>query len=184
MHDLVGVSDEDCKDQLRMDQASFHKLSHLAQTIDGLKSSRNISVAEKVARMDPLGNAIGPDGDRGKATENGFKAGFQRELEKSMRKILPGTDIVANPHINSKIHANPHLKCVLFKSWSYYSQWLEIFGKDRATGENVVDPIDLVNDLLRMGFEQESETGDKYIPRSPDVRKSMTTIYVYRYNPE
>ncbi|KAL8515213.1 hypothetical protein ACS0TY_014068 [Phlomoides rotata] len=37
-------------------------------------------------------------------TDNGFKAGFQRELEKGMRKIFPGTDLVANLHINSKIH--------------------------------------------------------------------------------
>ncbi|KAL8463272.1 hypothetical protein ACS0TY_034062 [Phlomoides rotata] len=36
--------------------------------------------------------------------ENGFKAGFQRELEKLMRKLLPGTDILATPHINYKIH--------------------------------------------------------------------------------
>ncbi|KAL8486585.1 hypothetical protein ACS0TY_023319 [Phlomoides rotata] len=36
--------------------------------------------------------------------DNGFKAGFQRELEKVMRKLLPGTDIAATPHINSKIH--------------------------------------------------------------------------------
>ncbi|KAL8554481.1 hypothetical protein ACS0TY_002609 [Phlomoides rotata] len=36
--------------------------------------------------------------------ENGFKCGFQRELEKGMHKLLVGTDIAANPHINSKIH--------------------------------------------------------------------------------
>ncbi|KAL8518370.1 hypothetical protein ACS0TY_009667 [Phlomoides rotata] len=36
--------------------------------------------------------------------DNGFKAGFLRELEKKMRKMLPGSDIVANPHIHSKIH--------------------------------------------------------------------------------
>ncbi|KAL8479414.1 hypothetical protein ACS0TY_026339 [Phlomoides rotata] len=36
--------------------------------------------------------------------ENGFKAGFQRELEKLIRKLLPGTDIVDNPHINSKTY--------------------------------------------------------------------------------
>ncbi|KAL8463955.1 hypothetical protein ACS0TY_033773 [Phlomoides rotata] len=35
--------------------------------------------------------------------KNGFRAGFQRELEKGMRKRMPCTDIVANPHINSKI---------------------------------------------------------------------------------
>lgn len=36
--------------------------------------------------------------------DNRYKCGFQRELEKGMRKLLVGTDIVANPHINSKIH--------------------------------------------------------------------------------
>ncbi|KAL8459014.1 hypothetical protein ACS0TY_036477 [Phlomoides rotata] len=82
--------------------------------------------------MDARGSAIAPNVDKGKVVrsrrlwskveedklthclidivndgwkaENGFKAGFQRELEKNMRKMLPGTDIVANPHINSKIH--------------------------------------------------------------------------------
>ncbi|KAL8504255.1 hypothetical protein ACS0TY_022837 [Phlomoides rotata] len=48
MHDLVMVSDDDCKDQLRMDRASFHKLCGLVCTFGGLKSSRNISVEEKV----------------------------------------------------------------------------------------------------------------------------------------
>ncbi|KAL8507905.1 hypothetical protein ACS0TY_018452 [Phlomoides rotata] len=132
--------------------------------------------------------------------ENGFKAGFQRELERSMRKMLPGTDILATPHINSKIHvwkkeygvisdllsksgmgwnsttsmievgdeavwdasrrADPHLKSVRYKSWPYYSQWLEIFGKDRATGENT--------ELLRVDLEQEGDNGEKNIPRFKD----------------
>ncbi|KAL8522742.1 hypothetical protein ACS0TY_012909 [Phlomoides rotata] len=125
--------------------------------------------------------------------DNGFRCGFQRELEKGMRKLLVGTDIVANPHINFKIHvwkkeygalsdllsksgigwnsttntidvldetvwdaqkkADPHVKGVRFKTWSYYTHWIEIFGKDRATGENAVDPIDLVNDLYRTTYE-------------------------------
>ncbi|KAL8488846.1 hypothetical protein ACS0TY_024956 [Phlomoides rotata] len=82
--------------------------------------------------MDARGSAIAPNVEKGKAVrgcrswskveedalihylidivndgwkdENGFKAGFQRELEKNMCKMLPGTDIVATPHINSKIH--------------------------------------------------------------------------------
>ncbi|KAL8493174.1 hypothetical protein ACS0TY_024401 [Phlomoides rotata] len=83
--------------------------------------------------MDQFGNPIGQDADRvnrvvrvrrswskfeedslimcltdvmhaGWKSENGFRAGFQRDLEKGMRKIMSGTDIVANPHINSKIH--------------------------------------------------------------------------------
>ncbi|KAL8515038.1 hypothetical protein ACS0TY_013934 [Phlomoides rotata] len=90
-----------------------------------------------------------------------------------MRKLLPGTDIVSNPHINSKIHVwkkeyDPHVKGIRYKTLPYYAQWIEIFGKDKAIGENVVDPIDLVNELYRSGCEQEGETGDKYVPLTPN----------------
>ncbi|KAL8506145.1 hypothetical protein ACS0TY_017130 [Phlomoides rotata] len=114
--------------------------------------------------------------NEGWKAENGFRAGFQRELEKRMRKKLSGTYILATPHINSKIHvwkkgygalsdllsksgigwnstssmievedeavwdgcrrcftelqADPHVKGIRFKTWSYYPQWIEIFGKD------------------------------------------------------
>ncbi|KAL8456423.1 hypothetical protein ACS0TY_034580 [Phlomoides rotata] len=49
MHDLVGVSDGDCRDQLRMDRSTFHKLCFLLHSQCGLKSSRNVTIAEKVA---------------------------------------------------------------------------------------------------------------------------------------
>ncbi|KAL8505739.1 hypothetical protein ACS0TY_016815 [Phlomoides rotata] len=45
------------------------------------------------------------------------------------------------------LKADPQVKGIRYKTWSYYSHWLEIFGKDRATGKNVMDPNDLVNDL-------------------------------------
>ncbi|KAL8550958.1 hypothetical protein ACS0TY_000149 [Phlomoides rotata] len=259
MTDLVDVSDEDCRNKLRMDRTSFYRLCHLLQNIGGLKSSKYINVYEKVAmflsilahhsknrcvkfqfkrsgqtvskqfhsvlrsvlklhylllvkphpisedsddvRMDPSCAGFGHEVDKKKSTrgrrswsrveedalihyltdivndgwkvDNGFKAGFLRELEKGMRRILPATDIVANPHINSKIHvwkkeysalsdllsksgigwnsttsmidgedervwdackrADPQFKGIRYKTWSYYSYWLEIFGKDRAT---------------------------------------------------
>ncbi|KAL8499487.1 hypothetical protein ACS0TY_022440 [Phlomoides rotata] len=140
-------------------------------------------------------------------SENGFKAGFQRELEKGMRKILPGTEIIVNPYINSKIHvwkkeygvlsdllsksgigwnsttsmievedegvwdiyiwADQRVKGLRYKTWSYYLQWIYNFGKDRATGENVVDHIDLANELYRNGMDQEWETREKYVPLTP-----------------
>ncbi|KAL8531838.1 hypothetical protein ACS0TY_008441 [Phlomoides rotata] len=89
--------------------------------------------------------------------KNGFKAGFQRELEKGLRKILCGTDIV-----------DPYVKGLRYKMWPYYPHWIEIFWKDRATGENDVDPIDLVNELYRNEMEQEGETGEKYVPLTPE----------------
>ncbi|KAL8481808.1 hypothetical protein ACS0TY_028087 [Phlomoides rotata] len=116
--------------------------------------------------------------------------GFQRELEKGIRKLLPGTDLVANPHINSKIHvwkkkygslgdllsksgigwnsitqtidvidetADPGVKIMCHKSFPYYEHWMNIFGKDRATGENVVDPIDMVNSFFNNAPEEEGD---------------------------
>ncbi|KAL8479170.1 hypothetical protein ACS0TY_026145 [Phlomoides rotata] len=125
-----------------------------------------------------------------------------------MRKIIPATDIVANLHINSKIHVwkkeygalsdllsksgigwnsttsmlevedegvwksckrvDPHVKGLRYKTWPYYPQWIEIFRKDRATSENVVYPIDLINELYKTGMDQEGDTGDKYVPLTPE----------------
>ncbi|KAL8483563.1 hypothetical protein ACS0TY_026301 [Phlomoides rotata] len=186
--------------------------------------------------MDPRGNPVGKDVDRAKTVhcrrswtrfeedalihcltdvvndgwkaENGFRAGFQRELERGMRARLPGTDILANPHINSKIHvwkkeygtlsdvlsksgigwnsttsmievedesvwegcrrADLNLKVVRYKTWPYYSQWIEIFGKDRASGTSDVDPVEMANDLGCDECEEEGETGEKYVPLTED----------------
>ncbi|KAL8476598.1 hypothetical protein ACS0TY_029046 [Phlomoides rotata] len=266
MTELVHLSDEDCKNNLRMDRAAFHRLCQLLYDLGGLRNSRYVNVQEKVAvflsilahhtknrslkyQFKRSGQTISkhfhsvlrsvlklhyllltepqpvPDDStdprwgsfKGKAprsrrswskieedaviqclveivnsgwkADNGFKAGFQRELEKGMKKLLTGTDLVANPHINSKIHvwkkeygalsdllsksgigwndfthaidvtnedvweackkADPQVKTMCYKSWPYYGQWLDIFGKDRATGEHAIDPIDIVNDLVR-----------------------------------
>ncbi|KAL8490363.1 hypothetical protein ACS0TY_026033 [Phlomoides rotata] len=46
---LCEVSDEDCRDQLRMDRAAFHNLCFILQSVCGLKCSRRVSMAEKVA---------------------------------------------------------------------------------------------------------------------------------------
>ncbi|KAL8534383.1 hypothetical protein ACS0TY_010412 [Phlomoides rotata] len=133
--------------------------------------------------------------------DNGFKASFQRELEKGMRKLLPGTDILATPHINSKIHVwkkkygtlsdllsksgigwnsisntldiigetvwdaqrkvDSGVKSLRYKSFPYYDSWLDIFGKDRATGEYAADPIDLANDILKSSNERGGESDGK-----------------------
>ncbi|KAL8527538.1 hypothetical protein ACS0TY_005403 [Phlomoides rotata] len=93
--------------------------------------------------------------------DNGFKAGFQRELEKRMGKLLPWTDIAPTPHINSKIHGDPHVKTMRFKSWPYYGQWTDIFGKDMATSEGVADPIYIMNELMEEIGEEEGDTVDK-----------------------
>ncbi|KAL8532864.1 hypothetical protein ACS0TY_009171 [Phlomoides rotata] len=133
--------------------------------------------------------------------------GDSRELEKGVRKLLPGTNIFATPYINSKIHVwkkeygalsdllsksgigwNSTTSIIevgdeavwdgckwgiRFKTWPYYPQWIEIFGKDRATGEYAVDPIDLVNKLYRNVMEKEGETAEKQVPLTREVLHKM-----------
>ncbi|KAL8512798.1 hypothetical protein ACS0TY_019071 [Phlomoides rotata] len=115
--------------------------------------------------------------------KNGFK--------KKMRKMLPGTGIVANPQINSKIHVWKKeygaLSDLLLKSgigWNSTTSMIEVSDEDVwdssrqadphlksdwATGENAVDPIDLFQELMNVDLEQVGETGDKYVPRTADI---------------
>ncbi|KAL8457779.1 hypothetical protein ACS0TY_035599 [Phlomoides rotata] len=156
-----------------------------------VRSRRSWSKIEEDALVQCLSDIVSD----GWKADNGFKAGFQRELEKGMRKLLVGTDIVANPHINSKLHVwkkdygalsgllsksgigwnsttntldiidevvwdeqkkvDPNVKTMRHKSWPYYEKWVDIFGKDRATGEHAADPNDLVNSFLRDSPEEE-----------------------------
>ncbi|KAL8491801.1 hypothetical protein ACS0TY_023414 [Phlomoides rotata] len=107
-----------------------------ADRVKFVRGRRSWSKIEEDALILCLTNVV----HEGWKSENGFKAGFQRELEKG---------------------------------------WIEIFGKDRATGENVVDPIDLINELYKSGIDQEGETGEKYMPLTPDGMHDMddnTTI--------
>ncbi|KAL8544830.1 hypothetical protein ACS0TY_005155 [Phlomoides rotata] len=61
---------------------------------------------------------------------------------------------------------DPHVKSLHFKSWPYYCQWLGIFGKGRAMGDQAMDTMDFVNELLRTTDEQERDTADMDPPRA------------------
>ncbi|KAL8498690.1 hypothetical protein ACS0TY_021867 [Phlomoides rotata] len=262
---LCEVSDANCRDQLRMDRATFHKLCFILQSVCGLKSSMRVCVPEKVAMffsilshhtknrcvkfafkrsgqtvskhfhavlnsvlrlhamflvrpqpitedntdprwhlfqdfdisvMDQIGNQTGQDVERAKVSrghrswsktvedalilcltnvvlegwklENGFKARFQRKLEKAGIRQLQCWRSGMKEFRESCKRAHPHVKGLRYKTWPYYPQWVEIFGKDRATCENAMDPIDLINELYRTGLDQEDDTGDKYVPLMPE----------------
>ncbi|KAL8516790.1 hypothetical protein ACS0TY_015157 [Phlomoides rotata] len=168
----------------RMDCASNHT-RHDGDRVKFVRGRRSWSKIEEDALIMCLTNVV----IEGWKSENGFKTGFQRELEKVMRKIIPGTDIAVNPHINSKIHVWKKeygvLSDLLSKSgisWNSTTsmievedegvldsckRWIEIFGKDRATGENVVDPIDIINELYRSGMDQEGDIRERCVPLTP-----------------
>ncbi|KAK6124530.1 hypothetical protein DH2020_041739 [Rehmannia glutinosa] len=102
-------------------------------------------------------------------SENGFKIGYLQALEHEMQKMIPGTDLKGIPHINSKIYVwkkdygslvmmstrsgigwnvDANARLLRNKSWSFYNNWVMIFGKDRATGEHAEDFTEALNHVL------------------------------------
>ncbi|KAL8528859.1 hypothetical protein ACS0TY_006355 [Phlomoides rotata] len=49
MQKVIGISDEDCINHLRMSRGVFCRFCHLFETSGGLKSTRNCTIAEQVA---------------------------------------------------------------------------------------------------------------------------------------
>ncbi|KAL8457711.1 hypothetical protein ACS0TY_034725 [Phlomoides rotata] len=72
-------------------------------------------------------------------TDNGFKAGFQRELEKGnsgigWNSITCTLDIIDETVWNAQRRVDHTVKALRHKSFPYYDQWVDIFGKDSANG--------------------------------------------------
>ncbi|KAK4478755.1 hypothetical protein RD792_014253 [Penstemon davidsonii] len=55
---------------------------------------------------------------------------------------------MANDNVE-KAYAHPDVANMRFKSYIYYDDWVEIFGKDRATGDDAEDFVEIVEDLLK-----------------------------------
>ncbi|KAL0298213.1 UNVERIFIED_CONTAM: hypothetical protein Scaly_3070200 [Sesamum calycinum] len=118
---------------------------------------------------------------------------IERVLEQLLNKACPNSGLKAEPHISSKIHVwkktygcindmmagvvlvgvrPPTLLTLLrYKSFPYYAQWCEVFGKDRATGERGFDPILAPRNPSHTAETERSEnvpvTPEYYVP-TPD----------------
>ncbi|KAL8501368.1 hypothetical protein ACS0TY_020783 [Phlomoides rotata] len=252
LRDLVNVSDEDCKNVLRMDRVTFSRFCNLLQTSGGLTNSKHVTVKEKVAIFlcilahhtknrfvrykfkrpgqtiskhfhfvlqcvlklhslflvqpqpvpedstdprwgkfkrhvfDGKGVVGAVDGEKGKAprgrrsctraeedaliqcllgimndgwkADNGFKTGKSGIGWNSTSNTL---NIIDETVWDAQRKANSGVKSLRYKSFLYYDSWLDIFRKDRATGEHAADPVDLANEFLKIGsyFEKGPMTG-------------------------
>ncbi|KAG8386517.1 hypothetical protein BUALT_Bualt03G0156700 [Buddleja alternifolia] len=115
-----------------------------------------------------LANALKDLLVRGYKADNGFKSGYQMLLEQAMIQAFSGTNIRAEPHINSRITTDSNARNMRFKMWPLYKDWVEIFGKDRATGEGVESFQDVVQENVNTDqFNQsgkDNEDGGFYVP--------------------
>ncbi|KAL8496585.1 hypothetical protein ACS0TY_020322 [Phlomoides rotata] len=70
--------------------------------------------------------------------DNGFKTGKSGIGWNSTSNTL---DIIDETVWDAQRKADSGVKSLRYKSFPYYDSWLDIFGKDRATGEHAADPI-------------------------------------------
>ncbi|KAG8374528.1 hypothetical protein BUALT_Bualt10G0004300 [Buddleja alternifolia] len=52
---------------------------------------------------------------------------------------------------------DPNVQLMRYKTWPHYPKWIDIFGKDRATGEVAEDLMEAVNDLFENQDKQQED---------------------------
>ncbi|XP_073050959.1 uncharacterized protein [Primulina eburnea] len=84
---------------------------------------------------------------------------------------------------NEYVKADPNARLMRHKSWPFYHDWCEIFGKDRATGEHAQGFSDMVEDLNDKEKQNENDVDigiDKLLHDSYDETTSMSRSSVGR----
>ncbi|KAG8363805.1 hypothetical protein BUALT_Bualt19G0060500 [Buddleja alternifolia] len=79
---------------------------------------------------------------RGYKADNGFKSGYQMLLEQAMSRSGFGWNDATNMITvesedawNNFVKTDSNARNMRYKTWPLYKDWVEIFGKDSATGE-------------------------------------------------
>ncbi|XP_075499720.1 uncharacterized protein LOC142538240 [Primulina tabacum] len=78
---------------------------------------------------------------------------------------------------NEYVKADPNARLMRHKSWPFYHDWCEIFGKDRATGEHARGFPDMVEELNDKEKQNENDVDigiDKLLHDSYDETTSMS----------
>ncbi|KAF7812879.1 Myb/SANT-like DNA-binding domain protein [Senna tora] len=99
--------------------------------------------------------------DKNWKTDNGFKLGFARQLEKRLHEKLHGCDLRASPHIESRVKSHPDANGLYNKTFPHYKDLDKVYGKDRATGEIGEDPVEFVEAMEKEFQEQEIDHIDE-----------------------
>ncbi|KAL8489186.1 hypothetical protein ACS0TY_025182 [Phlomoides rotata] len=112
---------------------------------------------------------------KGQKMDNGFRTDYLSKLEDALRKAFTGTDLQETPNITSKIttwrrhyssivsakmiatgvgfNTTPNqLECTndlweAIMKWSYFVDWIDVFGKDRATGETAEEVPEAIGEI-------------------------------------
>lgn len=88
-------------------------------------------------------------------------------------KMIDVKDVIWNEYVK----AEPNARLMRPKSWPFYHDWCENFGKDRATGEHARGFSDMVEDLNDKEKQNENDVDigiDKLLHGSCDETTSMS----------
>ncbi|GFP91761.1 hypothetical protein PHJA_001320100 [Phtheirospermum japonicum] len=81
---------------------------------------------------------------------------------------------------DSYLKVDSNARLMRFKSWPYFHDWGEIFGKDRATGEHTEDLVEAVNEVLKDNEPNGPEMGENFeqmFQNSEDVFETMSSFH-------
>ncbi|KAL8507363.1 hypothetical protein ACS0TY_018058 [Phlomoides rotata] len=160
------------------------------------KTRRIWSIREEQVLMSALKDLVA----HGWKSDNGFHTSYLVRCENAMKIAFPNTDLLAVPHITSKITSwkksygniitaqssgvgfntttgeldctdeqweaalrrDPTMRSMRNKEWPMFNDWVEVFGKDRATGYVAEDVPDAYTSLdEQTGFEGNDQTGKR-----------------------
>ncbi|KAL8536429.1 hypothetical protein ACS0TY_011876 [Phlomoides rotata] len=164
------------------------------------KTRRIWSIREEQVLMSAMKDLVA----HGWKSDNGFRTGYLVRCENAMKVAFPNTDLLAVPHITSKITSwkksygniittqssgvgfntttgeldctdeqweavlrrDPKMHTMRSKEWPMFNDWVELFGKDRATGfvaEDVPDAYTTLEEndspipVADQGVQEETE---------------------------
>ncbi|KAG8386823.1 hypothetical protein BUALT_Bualt03G0189000 [Buddleja alternifolia] len=129
-----------------------------------------------------LANALKDLPVRGYKANNGFKSGYQMLLEQAMSRSGFGLNDTTNmitveneDSWNNFVKTDSNARNMRYETWPLYEDWVEIFGKDRATGEGVEGFADVVEEQVHnphanlAGKENEFDGGYVLFYSNPQV---------------
>lgn len=75
------------------------------------------------------------------------------------------------------LQKDPNAHGLKNKSFPFYNDWIEIFGKDRANGENTQTFSDIIQNVLNNNSQPEPSIGFNQSPQTPPFNENSQTEF-------
>ncbi|KAL8469485.1 hypothetical protein ACS0TY_032361 [Phlomoides rotata] len=180
---LIGGNQIDCYDNLRMDRNAFSRLCVILKNWGeggggGLVDGKHVSVEEQVAMFLSIlthhkKNRVVKfyhqrSGQTVSHYVNVVLLAVLRLHSVLFAKPVPVSDDCTNPRWkwfkkDLTLHGTTH------KEWTYFVDWIDVFGKDRATGEAAREVPDVVGEM-----ERQSQPPNINIPQESNDDNDFT----------